>query len=157
MDMMKFGKSFRKPMMWTAILALCTTAVSSVPMMAQDNSAAAPQQQDQAGPRGGRGGGGERQIEMLTKRLNLTPDQVTQVKAIEDDSRTQSMAVRDDSSMAQPDKRAKMMDIRKASQDKIRGILTEEQKPKYEALLAEQQQRMQNRGGGADASPAPHL
>jgi periplasmic protein CpxP/Spy len=157
MDMMKFGKSFRKPMMWTAILALCTTAVSSVPMMAQDNSAAAPQQQDQAGPRGGRGGGGERQIEMLTKRLNLTPDQVTQVKAIEDDSRTQSMAVRDDSSMAQPDKRAKMMDIRKASQDKIRGILSEEQKPKYEALLAEQQQRMQNRGGGADASPAPHL
>jgi periplasmic protein CpxP/Spy len=157
MDMMKFGRSFRKPMMWTAILALCTTAVSSVPMMAQDNSAAAPQQQDQAGPRGGRGGGGERQIEMLTKSLNLTPDQVTKVKAIEDDSRTQSMAVRDDSSIAQPDKRAKMMDIRKASQDKIRGVLTEEQKPKYEALLAEQQQRMQNRGGGADASPAPHL
>ena len=37
------------------------------------------------------------------------------------------------------------------------GILTDEQKPKYDALLAEQQQRMQNRGGGADASPAPHL
>jgi periplasmic protein CpxP/Spy len=157
MDMMKFGRSFRKPMMRTAILALCTIALVTVPMMAQDNSAPAPQQQDQAGQRGGRGGGGERQIEMLTQRLNLTPDQVTQVKAIEDDSRTQSMAVRNDSSIAQPDKRAKMMDIRKASQDKIRGVLTEEQKPKYEALLAEQQQRMQNRGGGADASPAPHL
>lgn len=157
MDMMKIGRSFRKPMMRTAILALCTTAVSSVPMMAQDNSAAAPQQQDQAGPpRGGRGGG-EHQLEMLTKKLNLTPDQVTQVKAIEDDSRTQAMAVRDDSSIAQPDKRAKMMDIRKASQDKIRGVLTDEQKPKYDAILAEQQQRMQNRGGGADASPAPHL
>jgi periplasmic protein CpxP/Spy len=156
MDMMTFGRSFRKPMIRTAILALCTTALSSVPMMAQDNSAA-PQQQDQAGPpRGGRGGG-ERQIEMLTKRLNLTPDQVTQVKAIDDDSRTQAMAVRDDSTIAQPDKRAKMMDIRKASQDKIRGVLTDEQKPKYDALLAEQQQRMQNRGGGADASPAPHL
>jgi protein CpxP len=155
MDMMKFGRSFRKPMMRTAILALCTSAVCSVPMMAQDNSA--PQQQDQAGPRGGRGGGGERQIEMLTQRLNLTPDQVTQVKAIEEDARTQSMAVRNDSSIAQPDKRAKMMDIRKASQDKIRGVLTDEQKPKYEAFLAEQQQRMQNRGGGADGSPAPHL
>ena len=155
MDMMKFGRSFRKPVMRTAILALCTTAVSSVPMMAQDNSAAAPQQQDQAGS--ARGGRGERQIEMLTKKLNLTPDQVTQVKAIEDDSRTQAMAVRDDSSIAQPDKRAKMMDIRKASQDKIRGVLTDEQKPKYDAILAEQQQRMQNRGGGADASPAPHL
>jgi protein CpxP len=156
MDMVTFGRSFRKPMMRTTILALCTTALSSVPMMAQDNSAM-PQQQDQAGPpRGGRGGG-ERQIEMLTKRLNLTPDQVTQVKAIDDDSRKQAMAVRDDSTIAQPDKRAKMMDIRKASQDKIRGVLTDEQKPKYDALLAEQQQRMQNRGGGADASPAPHL
>jgi protein CpxP len=157
MDMTKFRESTYKPMMRTALLALCTIALVTVPMMAQDNSAPAPQQQDQAGPpRGGRGGG-EHQLEMLTKRLNLTPDQVTQVKAIEDDSRTQSMAVRNDSTIAQPDKRAKMMDIRKASQDKIRGVLTDEQKPKYDALLAEQQQRMQNRGGGADASPAPHL
>jgi protein CpxP len=149
---------FRRSMMRVAILALCTTALSTVPMMAQDNSAPAPQQQDQAGPpRGGRGGPGgeERQLERLTKRLNLTTDQVTQVKAIEDDSRKQSMAVRDDASVAGPDKRAKMMDIRKAAQDKIRGVLTDEQKPKYDAMLAEMQQRMQNRGGGEDAPPAP--
>jgi periplasmic protein CpxP/Spy len=136
--------------MWTAVLALGTTAVSSVPLMAQDTPAPASQQQDQAGPprdRRGGPGGEEHQLERLTKKLNLTTDQVTQVKAIEDDSRKQSMAVREDNSIAGPDKRAKMMDIRKASQDKIRALLTDEQKPKYDAMLAEMQQRMQDRKG----------
>jgi len=82
---------FRKPIMQAAILALCTTALSTMPMVAQDNPAP-PQQQDQAGPQGGRHGGPgreEHQIEFLTKKLNLTPDQVTQVKAIDDNARQQ--------------------------------------------------------------------
>jgi protein CpxP len=149
MDMTKL----RKPMMGTALVALCTIALSTAPLMAQDNAAPASQQQDQAGPPngGGRGGprGEEHQVERLTKKLNLTPDQVTQVKAIDDDTRTQSMAVRNDSSIAQPDKRTKMMDIRKASQDKIRALLTDDQKTKYDAMLAEMQQRRQSHGGGA--------
>jgi periplasmic protein CpxP/Spy len=137
---------FRKPIVKVTLLALCTLALSAMPLMAQDTTAPT---QDQAGPpQGGRGGMQERQVEMLTKKLNLTPDQVTQVKAIDEDSRTQAMAVRNDMSIAGPDKRAKMMDIRKASQDKIRAVLTDEQKPKYDALLAQMQERRQNRQGG---------
>jgi protein CpxP len=149
---------FRKPIMQAAILALCTTALSTMPMVAQDNSAP-PQQQDQAGPQGGRHGGPgreEHQIEFLTKKLSLTPDQVTQVKAIDDNARQQSMAVRNDSSIAQPDRRAKMMDIHKASQDKIRAVLTDDQKTKYDAMQAQMQERRQNREGGQGApAPAP--
>ncbi len=37
---------------------------------------------------------------MLTKKLNLTPDQVTQVKAIDADTMTQAKAVRDDTSLS---------------------------------------------------------
>ena len=147
---------FRKPIMQAAILALCTTALSTMPMVAQDNPAP-PQQQDQAGPQGGRHGGPgreEHQIEFLTKKLNLTPDQVTQVKAIDDNARQQSMAVRNDSSIAQPDRRAKMMDIHKASQDKIRAVLTDDQKTKYDAMQAQMQERRQSRDGGQGA-PAP--
>jgi periplasmic protein CpxP/Spy len=146
----------RKPILRTAILALCTTALGTLPVLAQDNSAP-PAAQDQGGG-GGRRGGPEmeaRQLEMMTKQLNLTPDQVTQVKAIQDDTRKQSMAVRDDASVAGPDKRAKMMDIRKASQDKIRGVLTDDQKPKYDAMLAKMQERRGQRGQGGDAAPAP--
>jgi protein CpxP len=98
----------------------------------------------------------EHQIEMLTKKLNLTPDQVTQVKAIDDDSRKQMMALRDDTSTTGPDKRAKMMDIRKASQDKIRAVLTDDQKTKYDALLEQMKERRENHGGpGGPPPPAP--
>jgi Spy/CpxP family protein refolding chaperone len=155
MNMTLFGR----PGMRAAKLALCTTVLWAMPMMAQDN-ATPPPTQEQTGRMSGHGGHGrmeEHQIAMLTKKLNLTPDQVTQVKAIDDDAMKQAMAVRDDTSIAKPDKRAKMMDIHKAAQDKIRGVLTEEQKPKFDALQAEMQARMSERrqghGSGTDSAP----
>jgi protein CpxP len=148
---------FHKPMMRAAVLALCTATLSAAPMMmAQDNTAPAPQQQDSMGPsQGGHGGRGGRQVEMLTKRLNLTPDQVTQVKAIDADQMSQMKALHDDTSTPQADKRSKMMAIRQASQDKIRGVLTDEQKPKYDAMLAKMQQRHQDHQGGDESAPPP--
>src|ERR1700735_3694321 len=114
---------FRKAGMQAAVMALCTTTLYVAPMMAQDTASPPPAGQMHDGP--GRRGD---MVEMLTKKLNLTPDQVTQVKAINADSMTQAKAVRDDTSLSQTDRRSKMMDIRKASQDKIRGVLTDDQK-----------------------------
>jgi protein CpxP len=145
---------FRKAGIQTAILALCATTLYVAPMMAQDTAPPPP-------PAGhARGGPGERgdRVEMLTKKLNLTPDQVTQVKAIDDDSRTQMRALRNDTSLSQADRRSKMMDIGKASQDKIRGVLTDEQKTKFDAMQAEMKAKMQERrqqGGGDTPPPAP--
>jgi protein CpxP len=136
----------RNTIMRTALLALCTTALSTIPMLAQDTPAPAAQQ-------GPRGGGRGNQVEMLTKRLDLTPDQVTQVKAIDDDTMKQSQAVRGDSTLDQDARRAKMMDIRKASQDKIRAVLTDDQKTKYDAMLAEMRSRQGGGGGGGAAPP----
>jgi protein CpxP len=148
---------FRKPVLQAALLALCTTALSALPVMAQDPAPAATQ--DQAGPpNAGHRGAGQReehQVEFLTKKLNLTPDQVTQVKAIDDDSRTQLMALRQDSTTPQADKRAKMMDIHKASQDKIRAVLTDDQKTKYDALQAQMRERRESRQAGQGATPPP--
>lgn len=148
---------FHKPMMRVAVLALCTATLSAAPMlMAQDNTAPPPQQQDNMGPPpGGHGRRGGHQIEMLTKRLNLTPDQVTQVKAIDADQMSQMQALHQDTSTPQADKRSKMMAIRQASQDKIRNVLTDEQKPKYDAMLAKQQERRQNHQGGDQGAPPP--
>jgi Spy/CpxP family protein refolding chaperone len=148
---------FHKPMMRAAVLALCTATLSAAPMlMAQDTTTAPPQQQDNMGaPGGGAGGRGGRQVEMLTKRLNLTPDQVTQVKAIDADSMSQMKALREDTSTPQADKRSKMMEIRQASQDKIRNILTDEQKTKYDAMQAKMQARRQSRQGGDGAAAPP--
>jgi Spy/CpxP family protein refolding chaperone len=120
-------------------------------VLAQDAAPAAPP----SGQMGPRGGGRGNQLEMLTKRLNLTGDQQTQVKSIDEDSGKQMMAVRNDTSLSQDDKRSKMMDIRKASQDKIRAVLTDDQKTKYDAMIAEMKERMKERGQGGAAPPAP--
>ena len=94
------------------------------------------------------------QVEFLTKMLNLTPDQATQVKAIDEDTWKQMKALREDTSVAQQDKRTKMFDIHKASQDKIRGLLTADQQTKFDALQAHMQERG-NRGGGPPPPPSP--
>jgi len=147
--------TFCSSMLRVAVLALGATALVTLPAMAQDTSAPPPPQ-DQAGPRhGGPGGPGreEHQIEFLTKKLSLTPDQVTQVKAIDDDSRKQMFALRDDTSTAGSDKRAKMMEIRKASQGKIRALLTADQQTKFDALQAEMREHRGNRGEGGPPPP----
>jgi len=165
MKMNLFDKPlFHRQMMRAAVLALCTATLSTAPMMmAQDNAAPAPAQQDNMAPGGhGRGMRGGRQVEMLTKRLNLTPDQVTQVKAIDADQMSQMKALRDDTTTPKADKRSKMMEIHQASQDKIRNVLTDEQKTKYDAMQAKMKERRQNRqsrqsrqAGDETTSPAP--
>ncbi len=77
------------------------------------------------------------------------------MKAIDDDSRTQMMALRQDTTTPQADKRAKMMDIHKASQAKIRAVLTDDQKTKYDALQAEMKERRESHEGGQGAPPPP--
>jgi protein CpxP len=95
------------------------------------------------------------QVEFLTKKLNLTPDQAAQVKAIDEDTWKQMKALREDTSTAGPDKRTKMMDIRTASQGKIRALLTADQQTKFDALQTQMRERRGNRGGGADGPPPP--
>src|SRR5436190_17163872 len=150
---------FRSLMLQIAALVIVGTALGALQARAQDPSASPPlPPAGQPGPEHGRGGpGGMRgnQVEFLTKKLNLTPNQVTQVKAIEDDSRKQMMALREDTSITASDKRAKMMDIHNAAQDKVRTLLTDDQKIKYDALQAEMRERMENRGGGPGAPPPP--
>jgi periplasmic protein CpxP/Spy len=121
--------------------------------MAQDPPA--PPQGQAGSEQGGRGGMRGNQVEFLTKKLNLTPDQVTQVKAIDADTMSQMKALREDTSVAGPDKRTKMMDIHKASQDKIRALLTDDQKTKFDALQAQMKERRGNRGGGDGPPPPP--
>ncbi len=144
------------PALRVALLAVCTSALA-MPMLAQD--APPPPSQGQGGP--GRGGPEQqqRQLDMMTKQLNLTPDQVTQIKTIQADGRTKMMAMREDSSMSQDDKRAKMMSMRQDEQGKIRGVLTDDQKPKYDAMLKQMQERRGGGGyggnGGAPPQPPP--
>ena len=149
-------KMYGLPALRVALLAGCTILAGSAPMLAQDT---APASQDAPPPPHGEGRGGpgmqERQLEHMTKDLNLTPDQVTSIKAIQADNRTQMMALRDDTSTAGPDKRAKMMAMRDAEQTKIKAVLTDDQKTKYDAMMAKMRERREQHGDGGPPPPPP--
>lgn len=109
-----------------------------------------PAPQDQAGPppQGGPRGGGrgmmdpDRQIQMMTKQLHLSDDQVTQIKPILADHMSQMMALRGDTTLAQEDKMAKMKGIREDGNTKVMAILTPDQQAKFTKMQAEQRSRM---------------
>ena len=152
----QFGKNGRR----VAAAAVLSLAMGGMMAVAQDNSGQAPaaQQGDPQGPPAGEhhGRGGEgRQMEMMTKRLNLTPDQVTQIKAIMDDGRAQGKAVHEDTTLSDADKHAKMMTLHQAAQTKVRAVLNDEQKAKFDQMEAHRQERMQHGEGQAPPPPPP--
>lgn len=153
----KFGRNGRR----LAAAAVLSMAIDGVMAMAQDSSAPPPppQQGEQQGPMGGGRHGGrggpERQIEMMTKHLNLSPDQVTQVKAIELDAMTQAKGLRSDTAGSEQDRHGKMKEIHEAAQTKIRAVLNDEQKTKFDAMVAHRHDRMRHGNGEAPPPPPP--
>ncbi|GEM_PF-1430025 len=97
-----------------AVLALCALLWAAPAAWAQDTSGTA---QDEA--------------PVLTaddeKALGLTEDQKTQLKDIRKNTREQVQAVRQDESLTPEQKRAKIREIERAQNERIRGVLTPEQ------------------------------
>jgi protein CpxP len=135
---------FRKYAVRLGALALCGAALSATPMLAQ-------------GGGGGRGMSPEAQqaqLDAMTSAVGLTPDQVTKVKAINADAMSKMMALRE-AGGDPADMRPKMMAIRTDQQTRIKALLTDDQKPKYDAYLASQPQGRGGRQGGGGTPPPP--
>ena len=151
---------------YVARVALFSFVLAPISLMAQQSDPSAPPPSTQDGgplPRGPHGDPAERQahmLQMMTKRLNLSPDQVTQIKAIQADNETQMQGIHSDTSLQPADRRAKMMDLHKAESDKIHAVLNDDQKAKYDAMEAKRHDRMRGDHGGPppsgqDAPPPP--
>ena len=82
----------------------------------------------------------EAQLKHLTEALNLTDEQQSKVKTILEDTHKQAEAVMDDKSLSQDDRHAKLMGLHNAAHAKMRDILTDEQKKKFDDM----QQKMQD-------------
>ena len=137
-----------------AVVLLCGTALSLVPVFAQTPDAPPPPPppaQDGMG-RGPGGGMGHGPMEMMSKELNLTEDQKPKVAAIMEERRKQMNALRADTSMTMQEKRPKMMAIMKDSNDRVKALLTDEQSQKFDEIMAHMRQR---RGPGGDGPPPP--
>jgi HlyD family secretion protein len=95
------------------------------------------------------GGGMAAQRERLVTELQLTAEQQTKLDAIQAELRPKFMAMRDLSEDERPAAREK---VTVEMRQKIMAILTSDQKPKYQQLIAAQQQA---RASGAAPSAAP--
>ncbi len=134
---------FMKYAMRAAMVATCAAALTAAPAMAQG---------------GGGGGRGmmtpDQQVERLDTALTLTADQKTSIKAIFEASMKDQMALRQDTSLSDDDRRAKMTAMREAQTAKIKAVLTDEQKTKYDEMMKAQRQRGP---GGPPPPPSPAL
>jgi Spy/CpxP family protein refolding chaperone len=69
----------------------------------------------------------------MMKDLNLTEAQKTQLKESRQNSKQQMDAIKNDASLTQDQKKAKMQELRKSQQEKMNSILTADQKAKLKA------------------------
>jgi Spy/CpxP family protein refolding chaperone len=95
-----------------------------------------------------------RQTEMLTKQLNLTSEQQPKVLEILKSEQSQMQSLRSDTSLSQQDRRAKMMEIRKTSNDQVRALLDSDQQKKWDEMQARREQRGENRQHGQGGPPS---
>jgi protein CpxP len=89
-------------------------------------------------------------VKELSTKLNLTADQQTKVKAILEEHHQQMQAMMKDDSMSKEDKHAKMMSMHDSAHAKVRELLTDEQKTKFDAMVKDMDGRMHGANGMHD-------
>ena len=78
---------------------------------------------------------GER-LKAMTENLGLTEEQQGKLKAIFEQNRPKAKELRADTALSKEDKRAKMIELRKAEIQEIRAVLTPEQQEKMKEMRA---------------------
>jgi periplasmic protein CpxP/Spy len=137
-------------------LALSTLFGLGVAMAAPQATAPAQSQDQSAAPQNGHWAGRHeadpaKEVQRLAKKLNLTADQQNQILPILQNRQQQMESVRNDSSLSQPDRRAKFQSIRQDADTKIRAVLNDDQKKTYDEM---QQQMRERRGQHNGQNPA---
>ncbi len=122
--------------------------------IAQDNGGNGQQSQMAAPMEHGHGHWDpQERTDMLTKRLNLNSDQQAKVLDIYKSDQSQMESMRSDSSLSRDQRHAKMMDIHKASDEQIRGLLDPDQQKKWDEMQSRRHERMEQHDNG-QAPPA---
>lgn len=147
----------------TMALGGLLTFGGTVAALAQDTPPAPPannptQDQNQAGPppqgpgRRGMRMDPDRQLERLTRELNLTSDQQTQIKPLLVERQQKMQALMQDQSAAPQDRRTQARSIMEGTSNSIKALLNDDQKQKFEAM---QERMRRNRPMGGPGAPPP--
>ena len=123
-----------------------TTPPSQNMPSSPSNPSAQPPSQGQA-----HGSNVDDQVKILSTELNLTTDQQDKVRTILNDQHQQAMTVVQDNAMSRDDKLQKIHSLRETTISKVRQVLTPDQQPKFDQMVASMHQRQE---GGAPPSGA---
>jgi len=136
-------------------LLLACLAYSVTPSMAQDSSGSSQEAGPPAGPADHRRGNFDpaQRADMLAKHLQLSSDQQAKVLDILKSAQSQMESLRSDTSMQREEKRSKMMEIHKSSDDQIRSVLDSNQQKKWDAMQSRRQQWHGQHQNGQPPSP----
>ena len=96
----------------------------------------------------------DERVQHMTKMLNLSNDQQTKVKSILQDEHKQIASLRQDTSLTQEDRHAKFQQIHGATAQKIRDVLNDEQKTKFDQMQAQHEERMDKHAGQGGTGPS---
>jgi len=137
---------------WT-LAGLASAAVPAVvaqdaPSSDQQPAATAPSEGGHRGPRFDP----DRRAEMVSKKLNLSADQKTKVTDIFKSEQEQMQKIHADASASQQDRRSKMMESHKASNDQVRALLNPDQQKKWDEMQARREQWQKGHQQPPDAS-----
>lgn len=96
----------------------------------------------------------DRQLQHLTKALDLTADQQSQIKPILTDRQQKMQALWKDQSLSREDRHAKAQAIQQDTQTRLEATLNDQQKQKFEEMRAKMMERRQHGTGGPNQAPA---
>lgn len=135
--------------MWILTMAACMLGGlvgNGQSMFAGQEAGGAPPTAQQARPARGQV---ERQLQRMSKSLNLTDDQVAKIRPILQERNKQLKDLRANSSLPQGEARAKAREIRKSARQQIDQILTPEQREKQKAI----RRGVRQKGSGQAGQP----
>lgn len=89
----------------------------------------------------------QKRVDFLTKKLNLSSDQQSQVLNILTDQQKQAQAVRQDTSLSREDRVSKMRSIREDGRTKIEALLNNDQKQTFEQMQQQARARSEHHEG----------
>ena len=141
--------------LFAGLTALLLAPVAGV---AQDQGQSSEAQTDnQSNGRQGRYAAMQRQrqhMAMLAEKLSLTEAQKAQFQQISKDMRKQGMAIRQDSSLTNDQKKEKMQALRKQSHQRMFSVLTPEQKEKLKQMREQRKKDQEKPKASGDEASA---
>jgi protein CpxP len=145
-----------KQMQLILIAGLCLMALAA---FAQQQPPPPAQGEERHGQHGAHGMPSvDDHVKMLSEKLNLTEDQQAKVKSLFEAQRTQMQALMKDDSLSPDARRDKARSIHDETHAKIRDLLTDDQKKKFDAMQAEMQEHMRQHHppSAGDNPPKPN-